>query len=113
MPAPDRWVAATSHLPYLVANALAYTTPLETAPLAGPGFRSSTRLAVTPPGMMMDVLMTNQAAVLASLRGFKAHLEQIENLLAQGDFDTLQDVLGQGARRKQAFSQSIPQGKVP
>ena len=106
----DRWVAATSHLPYLAANALAYTTPPETAALAGPGFRSTTRLAVTPPSMMMDVLMTNQAAVLDSLRSYKAHLEQIERLLAQGDFDALQDLLGEGARRKQTFSQSNSQG---
>jgi prephenate dehydrogenase len=106
----DRWVAATSHLPYLAANALAYITPPETAPLAGPGFRSATRLAVTPPGMMMDVLMTNQAAVLDSLRSFKAHLEQVERLLSQSDFDALQDLLGQGARRKQAFSNSNQQG---
>jgi len=106
----DRWVAATSHLPYLVANALAFTTPPETAPLAGPGFRSTTRLAVTPPGMMMDVLMTNQAAVLDSLHRYKAHLEQVERLLEQGDFDALQALLGEGARRKQAFSPSIPQG---
>jgi prephenate dehydrogenase len=108
----DRWVAATSHLPYLLANALAYTTPTETAPLAGPGFRSTTRLAVTPPSMMMDVLMTNQAAVLESLRSFRVHLDQVERLLAQGNFDALQDLLGEGARRKQAFSDSNPQGKV-
>jgi prephenate dehydrogenase len=106
----DRWVAATSHLPYLAANALAYTTPLETAPLAGPGFRSTTRLAVTPPNMMMDVLMTNQAAVLDSLSRYKAHLEQVEHLLEQGDFDALQGLLSEGARRKQAFSDFNLQG---
>jgi len=106
----DRWVAATSHLPYLVANALACTTPVETAPLAGPGFRSTTRLAVTPPGVMLDVLMTNQAAVLESLRSFRVHLERVERLLAQGDFDALQELLGEGARHKQIISKSIQQG---
>ncbi len=106
----DGWVAATSHLPYLAANALAYITPPEAAPLAGPGFRSTTRLAVTPASMMMDVLMTNQAAVLDSLQKYKAQLEQVEHLLSQGDFDALQDLLGQGARRKQAFSNSNQQG---
>ena len=108
----DRWVAATSHLPYLVANTLAYVTPAETAPLAGPGFRSTTRLAVTPPSLMMDVLMTNQAAVLDSLHSFMVHLERVERLLAQGEFDVLQDLLGEGAQHKQAISQSIQQGKV-
>jgi prephenate dehydrogenase len=106
----DRWVAATSHVPYLVANALAGITPAETAPLAGPGFRSTTRLAVTPPGMMMDVLMTNQAAILDGLRSFRVHLERVERLLAQGDFDALQELLGEGARRKQVISESIQQG---
>ena len=106
----DRWVAATSHVPYLVANALAGITPAETAPLAGPGFRSTTRLAVTPPGMMMDVLMTNQVAILDGLRSFRVHLERVERLLSQGDFDTLQELLGEGARRKQVISESIQQG---
>jgi len=106
----DRWVAATSHLPYLVANALAFTTPVETAPLTGSGFRSTTRLAVTPPGMMMDVLVTNQAAILDRLRSFRVHMEQVEHLLAQGEFGALQELLNEGARRKQAISQSIQQG---
>jgi prephenate dehydrogenase len=56
------------------------------------------------------VLMTNQAAVLDSVRRYKMHLDQVERLLAQGDFDELQNLLGQGARRKQAFSNSNQQG---
>ncbi|MGD0006626.1 MAG: prephenate dehydrogenase/arogenate dehydrogenase family protein [Anaerolineaceae bacterium] len=108
----DRWVSATSHLPYLVANALAYVTPLETAPLAGPGFLSTTRLAVSPPDLMMDVLMTNQSAILDRLHIFREHLEWIERLLAQGEFDEIENLLWEGARRKQTLSQSIQLGKV-
>ncbi len=100
----DRWVASTSHLPYLAANVLASVTPLESAPLAGPGFRSTTRLAVTPPAMMMDVLMTNQAAILASLHNYRDQLERVERLLADGDFEALHDLLGEGALRKQTIS---------
>jgi prephenate dehydrogenase len=37
----DQWAAATSHLPYLLASALALATPFEAAPLVGPGFHSS------------------------------------------------------------------------
>ncbi len=108
----DRWVSATSHLPYLAANALAYITPVETAPLAGPGFRSTTRLAVSPADLMLDVLMTNRAAVLDSLHSFREHLEWIERLLAQGEFDALENLLGEGARRKQILSQSNQQGQI-
>ncbi len=106
----DRWVAATSHLPYLLANALAAGTPLEAAPLAGPGFRSSTRLAPTPPGVILDVLMTNRENVLASLRGLRARLEGMESLLAGEDFPALQELLAQGAQQYRQLLESSSQG---
>lgn len=93
----DRWVAATSHLPYLAANCLAAATPPESAPLAGPGFRSSTRLAVSPPEVMMDVLQTNSENILASLRRYQSALERVEGLLAEGDFVGLEAMLRAGA----------------
>jgi prephenate dehydrogenase len=101
--AHDRLVAATSHLPYLAANALAFTTPFEAAALTGPGFRSAARLAVTPRRMMMDILITNQENILQRLSGYRQHLERIEQALALGDFSALEDLLGQGAFRYEAL----------
>jgi prephenate dehydrogenase len=72
----DLLVAATSHLPYLAANALAFCTPVSAAPLAASGFASATRLAVTPPSMMMDVLDTNRDVILQSLRVYREHLHK-------------------------------------
>ncbi len=68
----DRWVAATSHVPYLVANALAAATPLEARPLVGPGLRSTTRLAPSGWTMMQDILETNRPNILAGLQEFPA-----------------------------------------
>lgn len=96
----DRWVAATSHLPYLVANALAACTPLEAAPLVGSGFRSATRLAPTPPGMMLDVIMTNRENILAAARRFCEAMSQIEALLEAEDYPALQELLGRGLRQQ-------------
>jgi prephenate dehydrogenase len=96
----DCWVAATSHLPYLAANALAGCTPLEAAPLVGSGFRSATRLAPTPPGMMLDVLMTNTQNILAAARRFSEAMRWIETLLEAGDYQALQELLEGGARRQ-------------
>lgn len=93
----DRWVAATSHLPYLLANALAAVTPIEAAPLVGPGFRSTARLAPAQRQMMIDILITNQENILQSLRDYRARLEALENALEVGDFEMLQTLLGQGA----------------
>lgn len=96
----DRWVAATSHLPYLVANALAASTPLAAGPLVGSGFRSATRLAPTPPNIMMDILMTNPENILEALHGFCQNINQIETLLAAGDYAALQEVLAHGAEQQ-------------
>jgi len=77
----DRQVAATSHLPYLVANALAAATPLDAAPLVGPGFRSAARLAGSPPEMMLDILLTNRVQILDSARRFQAAFESLVSAL--------------------------------
>ncbi|HEX7596641.1 MAG TPA: prephenate dehydrogenase dimerization domain-containing protein, partial [Polyangia bacterium] len=100
----DRWVAASSHLPYLAANALAACTPLEAAPLVGSGFRSATRLAPTPPGIMLDILMTNRENVLAALGSFRQQLAQVESLLAACDYPALREVLETGARQQQSLT---------
>jgi prephenate dehydrogenase len=99
----DRWTAATSHLPYLVANALAAVTPAEAAPLAGSGFHSTTRVAATPPGMMLDVLLTNRENLLAGLARFQAQLACLEHSLAEGDEAALRDLLLAGAAQRQAL----------
>ena len=103
----DRWVAATSHLPYLVSNALAFSTPVEAAPLAGPGYHSATRLAQTSPGMMLDVLMTNRENILAASGRFRAHLDLLDELLRRGDFETLLSFLRRGTDRHNGIIQTI------
>lgn len=97
----DRWVAATSHLPYLIANTLASVTPREVHPLVGPGFLSTSRLAVTPVPMMLDILMTNREAVLAALTEFQAQLSHLHTTLNTATWPELTDLLSQGAARRQ------------
>jgi len=93
----DRWVAATSHLPYLLANTLAAITPLEAGPLVGPGFRSTTRLAPASLTMMVDILTTNRENILESVQRFRQTLHTIELSLKAGDMETLRIQLAQGA----------------
>jgi prephenate dehydrogenase len=97
----DRWVAATSHLPHLLATALALSTPGEAAPLAGPGFRSASRLAAGSAEMKTDIFSTNTPAVLAALQRFRQQMDIIEDTLQHSDFDRLQDLLALGAERRQ------------
>jgi prephenate dehydrogenase len=101
----DRWVAVTSHLPYLLANALAGITPAEAAPLIGSGFRSTSRLAPASLPVMLDILRTNRPLVLEVLQRFQSQVEGIEKSLAEGDFSELSSLLADGARRHQSLVQ--------
>jgi prephenate dehydrogenase len=89
----DRLLAATSHLPYVVASALAHATWREARPLIGPGFRSTTRLAGTPSDMMLGVLLSNADNLLTSIARFRGSLELIESALQSGDEEALRSVL--------------------
>lgn len=96
----DSLMAATSHFPYLLANALAAVTPLSAAVLTGPGFQSMTRLARSSPEMMRDILITNRENILFALENFRIQLSLIETLLVEGDIETLMTVLQEGADQK-------------
>lgn len=85
----DQWTAATSHMPYVLSAALAAATPLDTRPLVGPGFRSTTRIAGSGT-MMLDILLTNPAAILAALARVRSCLDEFEAALEAGDSERLQ-----------------------
>jgi prephenate dehydrogenase len=91
----DRILAATSHLPYLLASALALSTPGDAASLVGPGFRSTSRLAGTPSSMMLGVLQSNVDNVLASIASFRQSLDVLESALVTDNKDALQSALDQ------------------
>lgn len=92
----DRWVGATSHLPYLVANALAAVTPAEAAPLVGPGFRSTARLAPSTLEMMLDIAATNRANLLDGVQRFRQRIEALEGALQADDLERLTCLLAEG-----------------
>jgi prephenate dehydrogenase len=99
----DHWTAFTSHVPYLLSNALAAITPLEATALVGPGFRSTVRLAATPPPLMLDILFSNRDNVLATLRAFQSHLGHVERLLEAGDSEALENLLSSGMKRQKTL----------
>ena len=93
--AHDRILAATSHLPYLLSSALSLATPDDCAPLVGPGFRSTSRLAGTPSSMMLGGLQSNADNVLASIASFRQSLDVLEDALQVKNKDKLQADLDQ------------------
>jgi prephenate dehydrogenase len=89
--AHDTWVAATSHLPYLLAVGLLGATLPEASAVIGPGFVSASRLAASNPEMMKDIFLTNRKAVLGVIRKFNADMEELEIEIREGDSKSLKE----------------------
>jgi prephenate dehydrogenase len=100
----DRWTAATSHLPYLVAAALTLAVPEESRPMVGSGFRSSTRVAATHPDMMMDVLETNRDNLLKMMASMKTQFNQLEKWLEEGNYADLYQALMQSSKKQRQMA---------
>jgi prephenate dehydrogenase len=95
----DRLVATISHLPYLLACGLVGLAEERAAQdpavwqVAASGFRDTSRLAASDVTMMLDILMTNQEAVLDALEGYQHQLHRLADLIAAGDEVTLRTAL--------------------
>jgi prephenate dehydrogenase len=103
--AHDRQLAWTSHLPQVVASALAKT--LADRGLAGLSFgsgaRDTTRLAASSPEMWLDILLYNRTAVTEALDATEASLAELRRLLAAGDADGLRAYLAAAQRFREGL----------
>jgi len=98
----DRIFALTSHLPHLIAYALAGCLDAKHAPFTGGGFRDTTRVAQSDPNLWTEIFRSNRVALLKSLDSFKNHLAQIEKALQEGHMETVRELLNSSqAARKQ------------
>jgi prephenate dehydrogenase len=109
----DRWVASTSHLPYLAACALAAATPIEASLLASSGYASTTRVSTSSPDMMLDVLITNRENVLAGLNAFRQKLDDMQTCLDRNDFDALKGLLHHAVSHQAAILAAKQQAGLP
>jgi len=107
----DRWVAATSSLPFLIANALAATVPTEAWPLVGPGFQSTTRLAVESIDMMLDILHTNRENILSAVQTYQQRFLELETALDSSDETKLRRLLQEGARQRDVLMKNLAEGQ--
>lgn len=90
----DEVLAATSHLPHLLAfslvDALAHKDDSkEIFKYAAGGFRDFTRIASSDPVMWHDIFLHNQKAMLNIIDDFSAHLQTMRHAIAHSDGETL------------------------
>jgi prephenate dehydrogenase len=92
--AHDVVVALVSHLPYLASAALMRNVPAEDQwAVSASGFRDTARLAGTNPRMMLDILLTNRAAILDAISDYASDLTRLRQLVEQADENELMDWL--------------------
>ncbi len=104
----DRWAASVSHLPYLASVALAACTPQDASPLVSSGFQSVARLAASDLTMMLDILATNRAPVLAALTRFQASLDKLREALQNDDEAALRSALQEARAAYQSLITQSP-----
>lgn len=104
----DRVLAFTSHLPYVVAVSLikAFVDSAFTSHslFAGPGFESTTRLALSSPQMVQGIIRTNRDNIVDALESFENALHLIKNQIYRKDWVNLLRELKQIQARKRVLS---------
>jgi prephenate dehydrogenase len=91
----DDAVAITSHLPHLVAAALANTLPEELQSLTATGFRDTTRVAAGDPELWSAIFAQNRGAVLAALGRLEQRLGDYRHAIEHDDMTTLRRLLAE------------------
>ena len=98
----DCTFAAVSHLPHLIAFALMNSIAgqpqgKDYLSLAGPGFRDFTRIAASDPTVWRDILVANREELLAQSKIFQRSLQALELIIASGNADALEGMIGQAS----------------
>lgn len=105
----DRVLAATSHLPHVLAYALVDTlaTQQEAEEIfryAAGGFRDFTRIASSDPVMWRDVCISNRDALLESINSLEVHLKTLRLAIDNGDAKALEATFTRAKTARDKFT---------
>ena len=90
----DALLAASSHMPHIVAYALTRALERDASdPMVhgGGALRDMTRIAGSDPLMWTDISVTNQTALLAAIDSFENEMSSLRALIASADAAALND----------------------
>jgi prephenate dehydrogenase len=114
----DRIMATVSHMPHVLANALAAEaasalTGSERLPEVGPSFRDTTRVAGANPPIWADIYTANADAVADSVESVARRLGEAAALLRHGDRDAIQAWQAEaGADRRRLLERQLDAGPL-
>ena len=104
----DEVLAATSHLPHMLAFGLVDSLARmrdndEIFRYAAGGFRDFTRIASSDPVMWRDICIHNREAILDMTARYQADLEEMVRAIEQGDGDTLLEIFSRAKAARDRF----------
>jgi prephenate dehydrogenase len=108
----DEVLAATSHLPHLLAFGLVDSMAkrnenLEIFRYAAGGFRDFTRIAGSDPVMWHDIFLANREAVLRTLDTFRTDLDALREAVCAGDGPQLMGVFTRARMAREHFGEIL------
>ncbi len=104
----DEVLAATSHLPHMLAFGLVDSLARmkdndEIFRYAAGGFRDFTRIASSDPVMWRDICIHNQEALVKMMQRYKDDLNEIELAIGNGDGDLLLEIFTRAKESRDRF----------
>lgn len=104
----DEVLAATSHLPHMLAYSLVDMLARrednqEIFDYAAGGFRDFTRIASSDPSMWHDIALSNQDALASLLDQFSGDLQKLAEAVREGDGDYLKILFKRAKQARDAF----------
>lgn len=108
----DTVLAATSHLPHILAFALVgmlgrKDEQREIFKYAAGGFKDFSRIASSDPTMWLDICLANKQEIIPLIQQFKAELGHIEQLLQNQDATALFDSFAYAKNARQRFLETL------
>jgi len=104
----DAVLAATSHLPHLLAYALVdmlarLDDSREIFAYAAGGFRDFTRIASSDPEMWRDISLANRDAIVSMLKKYRAEVDGLIKAVSAGDGEKLQTLFAHAKAARDAL----------
>ncbi len=105
----DAVLAATSHLPHMLAFGLVDCLARledsgEIFRYAAGGFRDFTRIASSDPVMWRDICLHNRDALLRVMTRFEAEMAELKKAVEQGDADGLTEIFARAKAARDRFT---------
>ena len=108
----DKVLAATSHLPHVLAYSLVDTlagSPDQQAifRFAAGGFRDFTRIASSDPVMWSEISLANREAILAGIDQFTNNLAEMREAIANSDGEALKTTFERAKTARDIFAEML------